>query len=148
MMLCAVVYASENAPAAVSADKDDARPWREAFEKAKEASATEAEVLADDVSLSIIRRHYGESSERLIAMLLIFDVFDLRKVMRQRFDMDECEERAPLFAQKRVLPLPSASSALTYKPVHLSLGQMECGSLSDCCLCLCQTGRFGSSSSA
>eukprot|EP00965_Chrysotila_dentata_P085060 2807543-Pleurochrysis_carterae.AAC.2 len=49
-------------------------------------------------------------------MLLTFDaLFDFRKVMRQRFDMDEREERALLFAQKCVLPLASAFSALAYR---------------------------------
>eukprot|EP00965_Chrysotila_dentata_P067854 2244639-Pleurochrysis_carterae.AAC.3 len=97
----AVVYSSEKA---VQADKDEKRPWREAFEKAKEAAATEAEMLADDKSLSVIRQRYGESSEGLIVMLLTFDaLFEFRKVMRHRFDsacISEREEHALRFAQK------------------------------------------------
>eukprot|EP00965_Chrysotila_dentata_P012364 406803-Pleurochrysis_carterae.AAC.1 len=66
-----VLYFSERA---VAADKDKERGWCEAFKKAKEASATEAEVLANNDALIVIRRRYGDSTRRLIAMLLTFDV--------------------------------------------------------------------------
>jgi len=111
----AVVYSSAST---VSADKDDKRPWREAFEKAKEAAATEAEKHADKVAMSIIRQRYGESSERLIAMLLAFDaLFAFRKTMRCRFDSDDMDARkrhALLFAKHRECqpanPLPGCTS--------------------------------------
>eukprot|EP00965_Chrysotila_dentata_P163397 5396752-Pleurochrysis_carterae.AAC.1 len=94
-----------------SSKQDDANgvtstsPWSEAFDEARKAAATHAETHADDVALSRIRQRYGESSERLIAMLLTFDsLLDFRKVMRLRFDSNDPSERerhALLFAEKR-----------------------------------------------
>eukprot|EP00965_Chrysotila_dentata_P113733 3760111-Pleurochrysis_carterae.AAC.3 len=78
-------------------------PWKEAFDKAKEASRTEAECLADAAALSIIRRRYGETAERIISMLLTFDaLFQFREVMRARFNSEDAyvrKERALAFAQ-------------------------------------------------
>eukprot|EP00965_Chrysotila_dentata_P234851 6200410-Pleurochrysis_carterae.AAC.1 len=84
-------------------------PWLAAFEAARAKRKTEAESRACLDSLCAIRRRYGESSERLIAMLLTFDsLFNFRKVMRLRFDAasaGERAERALHFARTRALHL-------------------------------------------
>eukprot|EP00965_Chrysotila_dentata_P167841 5542740-Pleurochrysis_carterae.AAC.1 len=59
---------------------EESYPWLEAFEAAKANSATEAERTFCSISLAAIRSRYGDSSDRLIAMLLTFDsLFSFRR---------------------------------------------------------------------
>eukprot|EP00965_Chrysotila_dentata_P068929 2277907-Pleurochrysis_carterae.AAC.1 len=101
-MVGAVQYSGDDK----CAGNDTSLPWLKAFEKVKEAAATEVKAQADDEALCIIRRRYGESSERLLAMLLTLDaLFDFGQTIRVRFDSYDLtqrdEEHAILFAQKR-----------------------------------------------
>eukprot|EP00965_Chrysotila_dentata_P213484 6187648-Pleurochrysis_carterae.AAC.6 len=112
MLLAGVVVYSSALADVPGAEKDEQRPWRDAFEKAKETVATEAEVQADDESLSIIWQQHGETSERLIAMLLAVDgLFAFRKVMRVRLDSDDISSREHMpSSSRRTVRAPSLVS--------------------------------------
>lgn len=75
-------------------------PWEAAWQAAKSAARTEAELLAHQPSLAAIRKKYGRRAERLIAMALTFDShLNFRRVMRRRFTFGERHQCALVFAR-------------------------------------------------
>eukprot|EP00965_Chrysotila_dentata_P023747 786836-Pleurochrysis_carterae.AAC.5 len=92
---------------AATANADTDLPWLKAFEHAKEAARTTAEIRADQQSLTTIREELGDRAERIIAMLLTFDsLFAFRRVMRVRVATPHTVDRerfALAFAQSRAL---------------------------------------------